>query len=121
MTGFRVTPAMLRPDKSWGFDPDPPNFARGMAGSDAAASRWSEEEVAAVDDAIAELAERGDPFTTDDVWALIPEVPITKGIAGRLNRARHKGLIVNTGRLAIARRPSKVHNHAQRLSVWIGR
>jgi hypothetical protein len=43
-----------------------------------------------VDMAIRQVARRQVELTTDDIWqALGPGFPVTKGIAGRLNAARH--------------------------------
>ena len=92
-------------------------FERGMAESARAGGKWTDAQVASVDNAIRTLALRGGDFTADDVWRLVPHVPVTKGLASRLNVAARAGLIVNTGRLAIARRGGD-HDHAQRLSVW---
>jgi len=96
-------------------------FERGMAGSERAARRWTPAQVRDVDKAIRDCARFRETFTTDDVWAEVrssdPDFPITKGIGGRLNAARHAGLIENTGQTTIARRGGQ-HDHAQRLSVW---
>lgn len=98
-----------------------------------AAARWTDEEVAAVDAAIAAVARRRasygegaganglalEEFTTADVWAeLGPGFPVTKGIAGRMTAARSAGLIANTGRTTIAPADAPGPNHGQRLTVW---
>jgi hypothetical protein len=100
-----------------------------------AAAKWTDEEAALVDTAIADLARwahmcalDGKPlvreldlreFTTADVWVkLAGTVPITKGIAGRMLAAKGAGLIANTGRTVIAPRESIGPNHGQRLTVW---
>lgn len=95
-----------------------------------AAAKWTDEEVAAVDKAIADVAarraaarlwpadERGE-LTTADVWAeLGPGFPVTKGIAGRMLAAKGAGLIANTGRTTIAPTDAPGPNHGQRLTVW---
>lgn len=104
-----------------------------------AAARWTDEEVAAVDNAIRRCVEyarntagatpllereaapgvRLDEFTTADVWAeLGPGFPVTKGIAGRMLAAKNAGLIANTGRTVIAPADATGPNHGQRLTVW---
>lgn len=95
-----------------------------------AAARWTDEEVAAVDTAIATVARRraldlgslkdvAREFTTADVWAeLGPGFPVTKGIAGRMLAAKGAGLIANTGRTTIAPADAPGPNHGQRLTVW---
>lgn len=101
-----------------------------------AAARWTPEEEAAVDAAIATVARRirlradhtyGNPrnadeaatLTTADVWAeLGADFPVTKGIAGRMTAAKGAGLIANTGRTVIAPRDATGPNHGQRLTVW---
>lgn len=93
-----------------------------------AAAKWTDEEAAAVDAAIAAVAGRAldrkrlgeDPeLTTADVWAeLGAGFPVTKGIAGRMLAAKSAGLIANTGRTTIAPLESTGPNHGQRLTVW---
>lgn len=96
-------------------------WARARDGSEAAARAWTPEQVARVDAAIRTAARSGREFTADDVWGLVgPSVPVTKGLAARLNAAARAGVIVNTGRTATASRGG-AHDHAQRLSVWVGR
>ncbi len=93
-------------------------FQEGMKRSaDSAKGRWSDEEKAQVDAAIASAARELEDFTSDDVWQRCQDVPITKGMASRLNVAARAGSIENTGQLRICRRGGK-HDHAQRLSVW---
>jgi hypothetical protein len=88
------------------------------AGIARAAARWTPEELADVDHAIATVAERGVPFTTDDVWNTLPAgFPVTKGIAGRLISAANAGVIRNTGDTVISIRQG-AHGHRQRLTVW---
>lgn len=113
-------------------------FERGMEGSDRAAAKWTPEEVAAVDDAIAAVARRrraeadeladliGEPraviegtFTTADVWAELGEgFPVTKGIAGRLTSAKSAGIIESTGRTTRPPEDAPGPNNGQRLTVW---
>lgn len=98
-----------------------------------AAAKWTDDETAAVDRAIAtvararldavgdtdELVADGPTFTTADVWAeLGPGFPVTKGIAGRMAAAKSAGLITSTGRTVIAPRDATGPNHGQRLTVW---
>lgn len=112
-------------------DPGTPE-ARRDEGIARAAAKWTDEEAALVDKAIATVAAQvahdartrkvGDgreEFTTVDVWAeLNGTVPITKGIAGRMLAAKAAGIIANTGRTVIAPRESTGPNHGQRLTVW---
>lgn len=120
-------------------------FERGMAGSDRAAAKWTDDEVAQVDAAIRavaarkwrqarhrlapshidRLAERHHisdrliEFTTADVWAeLGPGFPITKGIAGCMRRAANDGVIASTGRTTYPEGDRSRVNHNQRLTVW---
>lgn len=103
-----------------------------------AAARWTAEEEAAVDAAIATVARRKArafaeavttqapgswddrrEFTTADVWAeLGVDFPVTKGIAGRMTAAKGAGLIANAGRTIIAPKDATGPNHGQRLTVW---
>lgn len=91
-------------------------YARGMEGSSLAAGKWTLEQVLLVDKAIELAADLGE-FTADDVWPRCPTVPVTKGLAARLNAARNRGLIESTGRVTFARRGGQ-HDHRQRLTVW---
>ena len=92
-------------------------YARGMEGSQLSAGKWTPEEVAKVDDAIARAAAELPEFTADDVWARCPGVRVTKGLASRLNVARRRGVIESTGRVTFAHRGGQ-HDHRQRLAVW---
>jgi hypothetical protein len=94
-----------------------------------AAAKWTDDEVAQVDAAIAAIAARrratGHPlnnsfeFTTADVWQELGDsFPVTKGIAGRMLAAKGAGLIANTGRTIIAPKDATGPNHGQRLTVW---
>lgn len=97
-----------------------------------ASAKWTDEEVALVDQAIATVVERvrdgwsgcdgsrfALEFTTADVWQVLGDrVPVTKGIAGRMLAAKGAGLIENTGTTVIAPRESTGPNHGQRLTVW---
>lgn len=94
-------------------------FAAGLAGSEEAARAWTDAERAAVVRAVETCARSGREFTSDDVWGLLPNVPVTKGLASVLNGAARRGVIRNTGRTATADRGGK-HDHGQRLSVWVG-
>lgn len=111
-----------------GIDRTATAWDRAIEGSLRAQARWTPEEVAAVDAAIATVAARAramhtdfnglEDFTADDVWAeLGPGFTVTKGLTGRLMAAKHAGLIVNTGRTIIANRGGE-HDHGQRLTVW---
>lgn len=99
----------------------PVGFAAGLAGSAAASRAWTPEEVEAIDKAIRRAAFTAGAagFTADDVWKLCPNVPVTKGLAARLNAAARAGWIRNTGETRTADRGGK-HDHGQRLSVWVG-
>jgi len=92
-------------------------FARGMRGSELAARKWSELERQVVDDAIERAARELETFTADDVWKRAVGVPVTKGLAGRLNAARNRGVIEATGEVVFAERGGD-HDHRQRLAVW---
>lgn len=123
-------------------------FERGMEGSARAAAKWTDEEVAAVDKAIATIArtrwddfarthapsyveelatypDRSDKcieFTTADVWAELGEgFPVTKGIAGRMTSAKGAGLIRSTGRTTYPPDDAPGPNNGQRLTVWRAR
>ena len=95
----------------------PGSYEKGMEGSELASRKWTPLEVVMVDQAIERLAVTRQTFTSDDIWAALPAgFPITKGLAGRLNRARHRGLIEPTGETV---RPQRTRsNHGQRLAVW---
>ncbi len=98
----------------------PEGFALGMAGSALAATRWTDEQVAAVDRAILRAAAGANRFTADDVWAELGDgIPVTKGLAGRLMAAAHRGAIVRTLDTVTSTREG-VHGHGQRLAVWVG-
>lgn len=94
-------------------------FQRGMDGSAIAGGKWTGLQIAQVGDAIEACAATGQPFTADDVWRRIPGVPVTKGLAARLNAAARRGRIRNMGTIATAARGG-AHDHGQRLTVWIG-
>lgn len=108
---------MVRGTRGAAAHPTP--FERGMLASKIAGDfKWTQQQIAAVDFAIVQVARRLQHFTSDDVWIhLGPDFPVTKGIAGRLNGARARGLIANTGRTAISTRGGE-HCHNQRLTVW---
>lgn len=109
---------------------------RGLDGMTRAAAKWTDEEAAEVDTAIATVAARrkanaigdGTPgshgaalaeFTTADVWQeLGPGFPVTKGIASKMLAAARAGLIANTGRHKFNDNPDRNHAHGQRLTVW---
>lgn len=102
-------------------------FERGMEGSTRAAAKWTDEEVAKVDEVIKGLAEGryyptppdGIEFTTADVWAILGEgFPVTKGIAGRMAAAKGAGLIESTGRTTYPPVNAPGPNNGQRLTVW---
>lgn len=95
-------------------------FRRGMkASAGAAASKWSGPDFATVEAAILTLAAHGAPFTADDVWAVCPNVLVSKGLSSMLNTCARRGLIHNTGELRVSHRGGE-HDHAQRLTVWKG-
>jgi hypothetical protein len=95
----------------------PTPFERGMRGATLAGYKWSMLERDRIDAAIQRCAHELREFTADDVWVRAPSVPVTKGLAGRLNAAVHRGLIESTGRVAFAARGGE-HDHRQRLAVW---
>lgn len=93
-------------------------YEQGMIGSARSAHKWTDEEVELVDRAIEAIACRYSEFSADDIWeALPPGFPVTKGLAGRLNKAVHAGIIGPTGRVVFAQRGG-AHDHRQRLAVW---
>lgn len=99
-------------------DPGDDPFALAEAGSNQAGQRWTPEEAAAVDRAIAAVADRLDRFTADDVWREVADTaPVTKGLTGRLTAAARRGLIASTPETVKANRGG-THDHAQRLTVW---
>lgn len=93
---------------------------RGQEGTARAARRWTPEESARVERAIADVAARtADTFTTADVWAELGEgFPVTKGIAAKMGAAVRAGIIVNTGRTKFHDHPRHAHAHGQRLALW---
>lgn len=95
-------------------------FDRGMeASQNSAEAKWSLIEQNRVDDAIKKVAKLKGVFTADDVWSYLgTDFKVTKGLAGRLNAAVRRGIILNTGNVAHAKRGGE-HDHAQRLTVWI--
>jgi len=95
-------------------------FAEGMRQSQRSADhKWTPLEAAQVDLAIAEVARKGEPFTTDEVWAhLGAAFPVGKGMAARLNAAVRRGIITNTGEIRTSSRTGE-HDHGQRLTVWV--
>ena len=99
--------------------PAPPGaFDRGMEGSELAAGKWTPAQQAAVSKAIWQVAADLYEFTADNIWEILgPDFPVTKGLAGRLNAARHAGLIEPTGQVVMSQRDG-AHGHSQRLAVW---
>lgn len=93
-------------------------FTVGMRRSSDAARKWTDEQLAAVDAAIAACAKFHPEFTADDIWARLPQgFPVTKGLASRLNHAANRGLIMATDRTRKSTRGGD-HCHGQRLTVW---
>jgi hypothetical protein len=93
------------------------SFDQGMQGSRAAGDKWSDEERLRIDEAIVQAARELPEFTADEIWARAPNVRVTKGLAGRLNAAKNRKIIMSTGRVAFAQRGG-AHDHRQRLAVW---
>lgn len=107
-------------------------FERGMEGSARAAAKWTDEEVAKVDQAIRDVAAQAahdqrtrqlpgadGTFTTADVWRELGEgFPVTKGIAGRMTAAKGAGIIESTGRTTYPPPDAPGPNNGQRLTVW---
>jgi len=80
-------------------------------------AKWTPFQQRQVDDAIEACARQLGVFTADDVWARLGQhFPVTKGLAGRLNAAVRRRIIVNTGNVRHANRGGQ-HDHAQRLTV----
>ena len=93
-------------------------FERGMDASAQAARRWTDLEVAQVDEAIRKCAYFQPYFTADDIWERLPKhFPVTKGLGSRLNKAANAGLIEATDRTCKSRRINE-HGHGQRLTIW---
>ena len=81
-------------------------------------AKWTPFQQRQVDAAIEACAREIGVFTADDVWARLGQhFPVTKGLAGRLNAAVRRRIIVNTGNVRHANRGGQ-HDHAQRLTVW---
>ena len=81
-------------------------------------AKWTPFQQRQVDAAIEACAREISVFTADDVWARLGQhFPVTKGLAGRLNAAVRRRIIVNTGNVRHANRGGQ-HDHAQRLTVW---
>jgi hypothetical protein len=109
----RVAPAPHVDD-----DEPPSGFAAGLAGSEQAARRWTDDEKKIVLAAIISVAMDKDEFTTDDVWEeLAGRVPVTKGMTAMLKLADRKDILGNTGKTVISQRGGQ-HDHGQRLSIW---
>lgn len=69
------------------------------------------------DAALRELAEKGEPFTSEDVTAK-SGLPLTSGAVGaRMNAAAKRGDIVWTGSIVTAKRANQ---HSASLRVWQG-
>ena len=99
--------------------PQPSPFNKAMEISTRVGNcKWTGEQQRQVDSAILTVSERKTVFTSDDIWAeLGPQFPVTKGLAGRLNAAVKRKIIVNTGHVTTAKRGG-LHDHAQRLTIW---
>lgn len=70
--------------------------------------------------AVAKLAKRGETFTTDDVWALIPRDVYTpeRRALGPVMKALHDAKVIRqTGNF---RRSTRRESHANPKAVWIG-
>lgn len=102
-------------------DTEASGFAAGVAGSEQAAVRWTDGQIALVDAAILAVAQRhagGREFTSDAIWEeLAGKVPVTKALTSRLMRAARRRIIDNTGKTEISNRGGH-HDHGQRLTVW---
>lgn len=106
------------PRKPWQGKKEPTPFEKGMAGSELAGRKWTDKEKTLVDEAIEIVASNHAEFTADEVWRCLDgAVPVTKGMASRLNMAARRGVIESTGRTTVARRGGD-HDHAQRLNIW---
>lgn len=71
--------------------------------------------------AVRVLAERGDPFTTDDVWAKVEGLSLAtthepRAMGAVMQRAAKLGLIKATDRTVQSRRP---RCHARPVRVWM--
>jgi hypothetical protein len=90
----------------------------GMARSKEAATKWTDEQVRMVDDAIRACHKFQPEFTADDIWRRLPnDFPVTKGLASRLNSFANQGLIMATDRTRKSTRGGE-HCHGQRLTIW---
>lgn len=66
-------------------------------------------------DAVRQLADQGQEFTTDEVWARVPPPPEPRAIGVVMRWAAESGLVVNTKRHRSSRRPGC---HARPVTVW---
>lgn len=66
---------------------------------------------------VAELAATGEPFTTDDVWARLPQPPEPRALGAVMQAAADRGAIAPTGRTVRSRRTAC---HARPLCEWAG-
>lgn len=99
------------------FD-QPTPFERGMEASAKAARKWTDQQIAQVDQAIRRVALLRSKWTVDQVWEQLPDgFPVNKGIGARLNKAARAGMIRATDRTQISTRTNE-HGHGQRLTVW---
>ena len=92
-------------------------FQRGMLGSEAAGLGYTEGEKDEIRDAVIACARTMADFTTDAVWARVPDIEVTKGMSAILNGLARRGFIKNTLTLRRSTRGG-AHDHGQRLSVW---
>jgi hypothetical protein len=91
---------------------------RALEGSMRAGLKWTPEQVAAVDAAIAGCVTFLPFWTADDIWQRLPkDFPVTKGLAARLNAAAKRGLCQATDRTRKSSRGGD-HDHGQRLTIW---
>ena len=64
------------------------------------------------------LASSGHAFTTDEVWAALPNCPLEKRAMGAVMlKAKRAGAVVATGRFPNSSRPE---NHAWPVRQWVG-
>jgi hypothetical protein len=119
-TTFRLVDLEAEPELRTVPPPPPPDrFDEGIRISESVATHaWTPHEKALVDRAIELVARRQRQLTADDLWReLGPNFIVTKGLAGRLMAAKHRGLIEPTGDVTFSQRVGE-HGHGQRLAVW---
>jgi hypothetical protein len=86
-------------------------------GSEEATVRWTEDEKQRIREAIRLLAQGGESFTTDSIWARCPDIRPGPGITALLSGACSRGWIAPDGYAESSRERSD-HDHGRRLRSW---